>query len=80
MKIQYSGKISYTIDKHHPDIKCIEGWTEDKIYTFEDIYSIDMGYTEEEMMSYIKHDLMLVAGGGYNKSHIHNVNFVIKRA
>lgn len=80
MKIKYNAKIFYTIDKNHPDIKYIKDWEENKIYTFEDNYFFTMDYTEEEIIPYIKNDLMLVAGGGYNKNHIHNVNFEIKRA
>lgn len=80
MKYKYHGKISFTMDKDHPDIKYVEDWTEDKIYTFDDEYSFSMDYTEEEIIPYIKHDLMLVAGGGYNTDHIHNVMFDIHRA
>ena len=81
MKIKYNGKIAYSIDKNHPDIKCVDGWTEDKIYTFEDTYIFEYGYyTTEEIKSHIQNDLMLVAGGGYNTKHIHNVSFEIKQA
>ena len=80
LKYRFYGKISYTIDKGHPDIKCVEDWTEDKVFAFEDYYSFDTNYTKDEVESYIKHDLMLVAGGGYNTDHIHNVNFEIRQA
>ena len=43
-----------------------------------DIEYID-DYTKEEIESYIKRDLRLVAGGGYNSDHIHNVTFDIER-
>ena len=77
MKYQYYGKISFTMDKNHPDIKHVNDWTEDKVFTFEDKYYFDTCYEHDEIVSYIKHDLMLVAGGGYNKDHIHNVVFDI---
>lgn len=77
--MKYYGKITYTIDKEHPDIQYAKGWTEDKIYAFDDNYTFNNDYTKEEIVSYIKNDLMLVAGGGYNKNHIHNVNFEIKK-
>ena len=35
--------------------------------------------TIEEAIIYIKHDLKLVAGGGYNTDHIHNVKFEIEK-
>ena len=73
------GKITYTIDKTHPDIKCVEDYTEEKIFTFEDTYTFNGDYPMENIKAYIKNDLMLVAGGGYNTDHIHNVKFEIKR-
>jgi len=76
---RYYGKISCTIDKEHPDIGYIKDWTEDKFYVFDDEYTFDDDYTEEEIALYIKRDLSLVAGGGYNTNHIHNVVFEIKR-
>lgn len=79
MKIKYCGKISFTMDKNHPDVSCVEDWSDDKVYTFSDEYAFDMSYTHEEIISYIKHDLILVAGGGYNADHIHNVVFDIGR-
>ena len=75
--MKYHGKISFTIDKGHPDIKHVEDWTEDKILTFADTYTFNDDYTEESIIQYIKRDLSLVAGGGYNTDHIHNVAFDI---
>lgn len=76
---KYHGKITYTIDKDHPDIKHVADYTEKKIFTFEDTYSFDGEYPEENIKAYIKQDLMLVAGGGYNTEHIHNIKFEINR-
>ena len=80
---KYHGKIIYTIDGKHPDIKYVEDYTEEKIFTCEDVYTFDESYFEWEeesnIKSYIKRDLMLVAGGGYNTEHIHNVKFEINR-
>lgn len=77
--MKYHGKISYMIGKGHPDIKYVEDWKEDKVFTFDDEYTFDDDYTEEEIIAYIKRDLSLVAGGGYNTDHIHNVMFDIKK-
>lgn len=77
MKRKYYGKIFYTMDKEHPDVKYVDNWTEDMEFSFEDEYSFDMEYTHDEIISYIEHDLSLVAGGGYNADHIHNVMFNI---
>lgn len=77
--MKYHGKISFTIDKEHPDIKYVPDWTEDKVLTFEDEYTFDDDYTEETAIAYIKNDLSFVAGGGYSIDHIHNVVFEIVR-
>ena len=80
MKIH--GKISYTIDAGHPYIECIPDWGADKIYTFEDTYIFDERYGctfNDDVKLYIKNDLRLIAGGGYNSKHIHNVKFEIAR-
>lgn len=77
--MRYYGEIRYTIDKDHPDIKYIEDWTENKEFEFDDIYTFKDYYTEEECIRYIKRNLMLIAGGGYNSNHIHNVSFGILR-
>lgn len=81
---KYHGKIIYTIDGKHPDIKYVADYTEEKIFTFEDTYSFDESRNlewqeESNIKAYIKRDLKLVAGGGYNTEHIHNVKFEINR-
>lgn len=77
MKIH--GKIIYTVDAKHPDIKYMPDWSESKIWTFEDTYTFDNCYTFDDVESYVKSGLSLVAGGGYNSEHIHNVKFEIAR-
>ena len=77
MKIH--GKISYTVDAGHPDIQYIKEWSESKILTFDDVYTFDDCYTFEDVEGYVKNDLSLIAGGGYNSKHIHNVKFEIAR-
>lgn len=79
-KIRYKAKITFTMDEKHPDIKYVKDWTKDKEFTFDDVYEFSEDYSREEIERYIKHDLKLVAGGGYNTEHIHNVKFEIKRA
>ena len=70
--MKFKGKIIYTMDAEHPDKKYVEDWTEEKVFTYSDTYAFNSDYTEEEAIIYIKHDLKLVAGGGYNTDHIHN--------
>ena len=81
MKIKYYARITYTINKNHPDIQYLANWTEGAIYAFSDVYEFDTnyGYTKDYIMDYIKQDLRLVAGGGYNSKYIENVTFNIKQ-
>ena len=77
--MKYYGKINCTIDKDHPDVQYVKDWTENKMLSFDDTYTFANSYTEEDCINYIKRDLKLVAGGGYNSDHIHNVMFEIER-
>lgn len=80
--MKYIGKIYYTMDKDHPDVRCVKDWTEDKEYSFMDEYDFAEIYDEEDtkcIVNYIKKDLKLIAGGGYNSDHIHNVKFDIHK-
>ena len=57
-----------------------DDWIEHKILNFDDTYTFDdrYGFTDDDGVDYIQRDLKLVAGGGYNWDHIHNVTFEIK--
>lgn len=65
--------IKFTIDKDHPDIYSVEDWTEDKVFEYSDTYNVS-----GNNLGWVKTDLKLVAGGGYDYNHIHNVEFEIK--
>lgn len=77
MTKEYKAKITYCIKPEHPDFKLLSCWEVGKEYEFEDIYRIADYYTEEDVIEYIKHDLRLVAGGGYNTKGIYGEEFVI---
>jgi len=79
MKYRYRGKISYTMDEHHPYVKYDKEWFKRKEYTFEDTYFFSKSYSVEDIRSLIQHDLMLVAGGGYSTNYINNIRFEIKQ-
>lgn len=71
--------IQFTVDKKHPDYKYMEN--PNGVQEFSDTYRFDLDIlggdvTTDEMKSYIRRDLRLVAGGGYNSDHIHNVKFI----
>jgi hypothetical protein len=80
MKKSIRATIYYTVDSKHPDIQYIKNPSE--IQSFTDTYTFDTNYvgnvTRSEMENYAKNDLRLVAGGGYNSKHIHNVSFEFK--
>lgn len=80
MKKSMLATIYYTVDSEHPDIQYIKNPSE--IQSFTDTYTFDTNYvgnvTRSEMENYAKNDLRLVAGGGYNSKHIHNVSFEFK--
>ena len=77
MKKSILATIYYTVDSEHPDIQYIKNPSE--IQSFTDVYRFDTDYLGNidryDMENYAKNDLRLVAGGGYNTEHIHNVTF-----
>lgn len=75
--------IWYKVDKGHPDItkSDIEDGVLDRTLEFTDTYTIDPDrfWSSEDIDHYIKHDLALVAGGGYDTDHIYNVKYQLTR-
>lgn len=80
MKKTIRATIKYTVDSAHPDIKYIRNPEEPQSFT--DLYTVDTDYfwSTDDIYSYIRDDLRLVAGGGYDSDHIHNVTFDFKTA
>lgn len=77
-KVKIKGTIYYMVDKSHPDYQYIKN--PDAVQKFSDTYTIDKDkfWSMENVEQYIKNDLALVAGGGYNTEHIHNVTFQLE--
>ena len=77
MKHKIEATIKYKMTKNHPDIEYAKDWDENKEYEFNDTYYIDDDYFwgKDHIISYIKNDLMLVAGGGYDADEIRDVKF-----
>lgn len=77
MKKTYHATIKWRCKANHPD-------TDDTktVFTYSDDYYIDDDYYSDgdEIMNYIKHDLALVAGGGYDTDTITDVKYDIRRA
>lgn len=86
-KIIIKGIVKFTVDEEHPDYQYMDEKQRHGINTYSDTYYFDVydpvlnpgGFYAaddvEGMKEYIKNDLALVAGGGYNTEHIHNVKF-----
>lgn len=79
MKKSFNASITCRIASTHPDIKYIQNPNEP--LTFKDHYILDSDYFEgiDDMIAYMKQDLSLVAGGGYNTDHIYDVSFTIEQ-
>jgi hypothetical protein len=75
--MKYKGTISYRITEDHPDRKYFKGDISKRL-TFSDVYTVKEDISRESIVAYIKADLALVAGGGYDTDHIRDVRFTIK--
>lgn len=82
--MKYYAEISYTINKDHPlyaeaeknkDFKTMYG-----LHKFSDIYDFAEGWDEKEAEHYMKVDLMLIAGGGYQTDGVEEAFFEIRKA
>lgn len=74
---KFKGEIKFNLMRSHPDFKFVKNANERLIFT--DTYEFNPDYTENDACRYIKNDLLLVAGGGYNTDHVYNVEFEIKK-
>ena len=79
MKKVFKAKIIWMVSENHPDIKYVENPKNTLEYT--DTYTLDTDYYDDEnhMIAFMKHDLSLVAGGGYNTENIYDVKFDIEK-
>lgn len=79
MKKFYYGEINYRMERNHPDWEYVKDHR--KTLSFADRYQFDLDYfysdDPAEMESYIRNDLLLVAGGGYSPDKIKNVKIDI---
>lgn len=78
-KIKVKGVIKYKMKKNHPDLECVEPENRGDEFEFCDVYTIDTDcfFGRDHIESWIKHDLRLVAGGGYDTDTIKNVKIVL---
>ena len=75
MKI--NAKIKYKVKPTHPDLGDMpEHLWKGKVFTYDDKYTFDDdNWDEEGAKAYIRRDIALVAGGGYNAKHIYDVEY-----
>ena len=67
--------IEYDFDKDHPDVDYMSKEQQESLHgSFEDIYRFDPNWYDlddpDSMFAYAKHDMLIVAGGGYNNDHV----------
>ena len=78
--MKFKAKIKYKVDGNHPDIQDLptEFWY-GKDFTYEDTYTFDNDeWSFGEAVRYMENDMKIVAGGGYNSSHIYDVHLVFE--
>ena len=75
--MEYKAKIVYKVKPEHPDFEYIRDWEPNKEYEYSDTYRISEEYGSEEAIAYIKRDLSLIAGGGYNTKGIYDTRYYI---
>lgn len=76
-------RIQYEIDASHPDVEYVRGgWYDGMVFTYEDTYYFnnDVWDDVKAMKRHIERDLRLVAGGGYDDAHVHNVKLTMVEA
>lgn len=74
--VKVNATIYYTMDRKHPDFQYVKDTKKELSYMDTYIFDVGMYPTKEDRERYMKSDLRLVAGGGYDSKHIHNVKFV----
>lgn len=77
MKKSIKATIFFKVDKGHPDYAGIKEPGKEQSFTDTYIFNTDIlgNVPISEMKTFCKQDLKLIAGGGYNSKHIHNVRF-----
>lgn len=80
MTRKFNAQIIYKMKPTHPNYNDLPTgqWFRNRVLTYEDEYSIHLDVDDEAIMRYIKSDLKIVAGGGYNADHIDVVDFLIE--
>ena len=80
-QVKIKGTIKFKLKKNHPDLQYVKPEERDKEQIFDDVYYIetDNFFGEDHIESYIKNDLKLVAGGGYDTDTIEDVKIKLER-
>jgi len=75
--MKYEGTIAYMITENHPDRKYVKDIG--KTFTYSDTFTFNQEFPREVIGDYIRRELALVAGGGYDTEHVYNVSVTIKK-
>lgn len=75
MKIKYQATVTGKAKANHPDC------SSNTELEYSDIYTIDTDYFYggDDIYNYIKRDMLLVLGGGYDTSTVKNVKFNLNK-
>lgn len=78
MKKYYFAEIAYRMTKGHPDWDCVQDHR--RTQYFEDVYTYDddRHFSFDDFWEGMKYDLALIAGGGYETTHVKNLTYRIQ--
>ena len=72
---KYGVTIYYDTKENHPDFPLEVGLEDYDVYTIDETCF----WSKDDLIEYLKNDMMLVAGGGYKTNTIKNVKFKIEK-
>lgn len=80
-RVNIKGTISYKMKSNHPDLQYVKPKDRDKEQVFSDVYYIetDNFFGKDHIEGYIKNDLKLVAGGGYDTDTIKDIKIKLEK-
>ena len=66
----FDAKIWFQIDRNHKDYALVPEKMRNSVLTYEDRYTFTDALPDSKIRQKIRKDLLLVAGGGYDRDHV----------